>query len=165
MRLLTVFLQRIAPTTATVVFGMTAWDEVIPTVPEKFFWDPFVPYLTLGCGMLIVWLGLSVVCAGVRWTASRLHWLPRWMAYIALTVLSAAVPFMLFAPRFIASAVCREEGCDVGPNWDGFVILIDNSIQPNLVWWPVVSAVTVGVAAWMAHAEQKLTIGETRSVV
>lgn len=55
----------------------------------------------------------------------------------------------------VASAVCPK-GCDVGVNWDGFVMSFDIAISPNLVGWPVIAVTTVTLAVCMAHIEQRL---------
>lgn len=155
MKSLTPLLRHTPSTVATLVFGICAWGEVIPRLPDQYPWDSFVPYLSLACGLVVVWFGMSLVCVGARVAMRRLHWVLRWVAYVALIVLASAVPLLLLSPMLAASAVCPE-GCDVGANWDGFIISFDIAIQPNLVWWPVIAAMTVALAVLMAYIEQRL---------
>jgi hypothetical protein len=39
---------------------------------------------------------------------------------------------------------------------DGFVIVFDMAIRPNLMEWPVIAAMTVAGAVWMARVERRL---------
>ena len=155
MKLLTPLLKFIAPTVATLVFGVRAWGEVIPRSPDQYPWGSYVPYLAFGCSLLVIWLGTSLVCAGVRLAVDRLHRALRWVACVVLVALEMAVPFLLLVPMFLAAAVCPE-GCDVGANWDGFVIFFDAAVPPNLVWWPVIAVLTVTGAVWTALVERKV---------
>jgi hypothetical protein len=152
--LLAPFLKHTPSIVATILFGIRAWRDVISRFPDHHPWDSFVPYLSLGCGLVVIWLGMSAVCAGARWATHKLHWALRWVAYVVLVALAIAVPFLLLVPMFLAAAVCPE-GCDVGANWDSFVIFFDAAVPPNLVWWPVIGAVTVTGAVWTALVERK----------
>lgn len=144
------------PTVATLVFGLRAWAEVIPRHTEQYPWDSFVPYLSFGCSLVVIWLGISLICTGVRFAVNRFHWALRCVAYVVLVALTIAAPLLLLVPMFLAAAVCPE-GCDVGANWDGFVIFFDQAVPPNLAWSPVIAVMTVTSAALMAHIEQRLT--------
>lgn len=151
-------LQCIAPTAATVVFGFFALNVVRPGAAERP-WDPFIPWLSLGFSLIVLWLLMSVVCAGVRLSALRLHWAPRWMAYLALTCLALAVPLVWIALSYAVSTICNE-GCDVGPNLDGFYMMFHSAMWLNHSWWPFIAPLTVIVASWMAYLERSSTVGK-----
>jgi hypothetical protein len=156
MRVLALLLRHTPATVATLVFGIRAWGDVVPRSPDTYPWDSFVPYISLACGLGVLWVAMSAVCAGARWALNRLHWALRVVAFVALVALAITVPLLLLAPMLAASAVCPR-GCEIGANWDGFVIVFDMAIRPNLVEWPVIAAMTVAGAVLMARVERRLT--------
>lgn len=157
--LLPIILQRAAPTASALVFGWNAFDTVKAPQAEGLPWDWYVHWLALALGILVVWLAMSVVCAGVRLAALRLHRVPRWTAYLGLVLFAYAVPTLLLIPQLAAMTVCWEGSCDVSANMDGLGIMIPMLIRPNLVTWTFIAPLSVAVAAWMAHMERRLAGG------
>lgn len=156
MTLLPIVLQRAAPTAAALVFGWNAFDTVKPPRAGGLPWDWYVHWMALALGVFVVWLAMSVVCAGVRLAALRLHRVPRWAAYLGLVLLAYAAPTLLLVPQLAAMTVCWDGSCDVSANMDGLGIMVPALIRPNLVTWICVAPLSIVVAVWMAHWERRL---------
>ncbi len=156
MTLLPIVMQRAAPTAAALFFGWNAFDTAKPPRAGGLPWDWYVHWLALAVGVLVVWLAMSVVCAGVRMAALRLHRVKRWMAYLGLVLLAYSVPSLLLIPELAAMTACWGGSCDVSANVDGLGIIVSKLIRPNLVTWIFVAPLSIVVAAWMVQWERRL---------
>lgn len=152
-----------APTAATVAYAVGAL-EVIPSYPDNLplLQDGWISWATFGLSLLLMWLLLCAVCAGLRLAAHRLHWVPRWIAYLALLPVGWAVPLLTATPAWVLVVVCDGQCAWAGYKAHVFINVSLNFVAANKIFWPMIVVLMLCVAVWLALLELRLFQGGHR---